>query len=40
MTFDPATGESKYDLANVPTADALAMAEDIIAKSKKKREEE
>ena len=38
--FDPATGESKYDLENVPTADAIAMAEDIIAKSKKKREEE
>jgi hypothetical protein len=40
MTFDPATGESKYNLENVPTADAVAMAEDIIAKSKKKREEE
>lgn len=38
--FDPSIGETRYDLENVPTADAIAMAEDIIAKSKKKREEE
>ena len=38
--FDPATGESKYDLENVPTADALAMAEKIIADAKKRRKQE
>lgn len=40
MTFDPATGETKYDLENVPTADALDMAEKIIADAKKRRKQE
>jgi hypothetical protein len=38
--FDPSIGETRYDLENVPTADAIAMAEERLAKLKKKREEE
>lgn len=39
-TFDPSTGETKYDLENVPDADAIAMAEKIIADAKKRRKQE
>lgn len=38
--FDPATGETKYDLENVPEADSIAMAEKILADAKKRREQE
>jgi hypothetical protein len=38
--FDPAIGEVKEILEDVPTADAIAMAEERLAKLKKKREEE
>lgn len=38
--FDPATGETKYDLENVPETDAIDMAEKIIADAKKRRKQE
>lgn len=40
MTFDPSTGETKYDLEKAPDADAIAMAEKIIADAKKRRKQE
>lgn len=38
--FDPATGETKYDLENVPEADSIDMAEKILADAKKRRKQE
>lgn len=38
--FDPSTGESRYDMTDVPTADAIVMAEKILIDAKKRRKQE